>query len=682
MIPPQIGELIQKYIDGEIDAGELKTLEDWLKADPANMDAFISHVDVHVRIGSELTAMPDVKPGSVAPHGRSFWRSRPVLSLAAAALLAASVGTVFWLQTRGRAPAGLRVCAMGAVTKQVGQVTITDHGAGEDLRTDVVTGTGSYCRVDQVDKSLIAVDEQSRLLWSRSAGSGQQTVNLESGRTYLDLAAQEKPFLMQVGDLRGEVLGTRILAANGGGSAYVSVLKGSMRVESKVARAVIHGGQTAMPIPGIEGKGVAVFGTPISEKQLAWVDQVGVGFERVRNEAPDMTRRFDRGDINLSMYRVFLGDLKVDYGEDGPVVTQYDNGLDNVPDMAFGDYEWLKGDWSCKARVINIRTNPSIHLVFAYATGGVEGYGVSRSIPTLLAKGDAFYIKGSFEIDDSADELKVNRMEFWPEKSPRDVLVGDNWTRRPGTSSIKKRGPCALGVRAYHCAVEFSDFKLENAVSVKKTRPLAVCRFNEGKGDTIRDVSGIGQPLDLTIKKPECVRWLDKGLEINGNAMMTSKTATKLAEAFRNSNGFTIEFWGRAGSSLSPENSYSPVKFIWNDLGSFVYTQNGIEPDQVGFYAVAFTRKGDGFVMKSFVEAGRETGEKHFDAPWGKMFAEKPFMVEIPLAEDPKGHPGVRSWIGTLYGMKIYDGVLQSEDIKRHYEAEKDEIMKNAAAGR
>ncbi|UCC63179.1 MAG: LamG domain-containing protein [Anaerolineae bacterium] len=68
--------------------------------------------------------------------------------------------------------------------------------------------------------------------------------------------------------------------------------------------------------------------------------------------------------------------------------------------------------------------------------------------------------------------------------------------------------------------------------------------FEEGKGKTLHDVSGVGQPLNLIVKDKAAVSWLPGGLAITGETLVaTPKPATKLIEAAKASNEITFEAW-------------------------------------------------------------------------------------------------------------------------------------------
>jgi hypothetical protein len=76
-------------------------------------------------------------------------------------------------------------------------------------------------------------------------------------------------------------------------------------------------------------------------------------------------------------------------------------------------------------------------------------------------------------------------------------------------------------------------------------KPLALFTFEEGSGDTIRDRSSHGEPLDLKIEKPGAVQWLSGGgIAITSPTLIASaEPARKVIQAARSANALTIEAW-------------------------------------------------------------------------------------------------------------------------------------------
>ena len=73
---------------------------------------------------------------------------------------------------------------------------------------------------------------------------------------------------------------------------------------------------------------------------------------------------------------------------------------------------------------------------------------------------------------------------------------------------------------------------------------VALYDFEEGRGTTIRDQSGLATGLDLEIATPKAVRWQNGALVIDSSARIRSAgKATRLIEACQRSNELTLEVW-------------------------------------------------------------------------------------------------------------------------------------------
>ncbi|MCB0115273.1 MAG: Ig-like domain-containing protein, partial [Caldilineaceae bacterium] len=72
----------------------------------------------------------------------------------------------------------------------------------------------------------------------------------------------------------------------------------------------------------------------------------------------------------------------------------------------------------------------------------------------------------------------------------------------------------------------------------------ALYTFNEGNGNTIYDVSGVGTAMNLVIADPGQIQWIDGGLDVNGATLIaTEGAATKLINAVSWNSAFTFEAW-------------------------------------------------------------------------------------------------------------------------------------------
>jgi len=77
--------------------------------------------------------------------------------------------------------------------------------------------------------------------------------------------------------------------------------------------------------------------------------------------------------------------------------------------------------------------------------------------------------------------------------------------------------------------------------------PVVLYDFRQGKAEVVRDMSQAGEPLDLWIKDPSAVQWLDGGgLRITKPTLISSSgPAAKLVAAVQQSQAMTIEAWIR-----------------------------------------------------------------------------------------------------------------------------------------
>lgn len=83
-----------------------------------------------------------------------------------------------------------------------------------------------------------------------------------------------------------------------------------------------------------------------------------------------------------------------------------------------------------------------------------------------------------------------------------------------------------------------------NQPSRVRDQLLALYTFDEGSGDIVRDVSGVGTALDLVINDPGNVIWEEGTLSVNASTLIaTEGAATKLIDGLTGTNEITIEAW-------------------------------------------------------------------------------------------------------------------------------------------
>jgi Concanavalin A-like lectin/glucanases superfamily len=101
---------------------------------------------------------------------------------------------------------------------------------------------------------------------------------------------------------------------------------------------------------------------------------------------------------------------------------------------------------------------------------------------------------------------------------------------------------------------------LEVAAAPHKWDGLQVLyTFDEGAGATILDVSGVGTPLDLTVRDSAATSWFPGGLAITGATIINSTAvATKVLTACQSSQEITIEAWVKPAK----KNQESPARIV------------------------------------------------------------------------------------------------------------------------
>ncbi len=96
--------------------------------------------------------------------------------------------------------------------------------------------------------------------------------------------------------------------------------------------------------------------------------------------------------------------------------------------------------------------------------------------------------------------------------------------------------------------IAFAVARATDKIPAKSARAggvVALYTFRAGSGATIKDESGSGDPLDLTISDPSAVAWLKTGgLNVHGATSIAAvQPAAKILKACRNSGAITIEAW-------------------------------------------------------------------------------------------------------------------------------------------
>lgn len=208
---------------------------------------------------------------------------------------------------------------------------------------------------------------------------------------------------------------------------------------------------------------------------------------------------------------------------------------------------------------------------------------------------------------------------------------------------------------------------------------LALYTFESGDGDTVPDVSGASDPLNLRIADTAAVAWTGDGLVLHAATRVASGSpATRIVEAVRNSGALTLEAW------ITPANTSQagPARIVTLSSGSSLRnvtlgqdgdryevrlrsrstspngipelrgTPGGAQPDLT---CVIYTRTADGAARLHLngVPAGSATVTGDL-SNWDASF-------QLVLGNETSGD---RPWLGTLHRVALLDRALSDAEIR------------------
>jgi hypothetical protein len=159
----------------------------------------------------------------------------------------------------------------------------------------------------------------------------------------------------------------------------------------------------------------------------------------------------------------------------------------------------------------------------------------------------------------------ANKTVTWASSNASIAMVNESGlvtALAPGTANIS-------------ATTNDGNFVAQCAVSV--TQPAQTSRndqgvivkynFVQGTENKVRDVSGVGTPLDLTIMHPNNVSWIPgQGLKVNAATTIHSTTSTgKIVSACKATNEITIEAWIKPvkATLTGPRKDHIVIKQYW-----------------------------------------------------------------------------------------------------------------------
>ncbi len=222
-------------------------------------------------------------------------------------------------------------------------------------------------------------------------------------------------------------------------------------------------------------------------------------------------------------------------------------------------------------------------------------------------------------------------------------------------------------------------------LAVAGSAPLVLYTFNEGRGSTVYDVSGTGQPLNLTIPDSAAVTWNTSGsLKINAATLIASSTAaTKVSNALKVSNAVTIEAWIQPGNTT--QTGPARILTLSQDANLRNLTLGQEETSYIGRLRTTKTNTNGkpqisspaGTLNTSLMHVvySRDTsgtitlyqnGIKQKQKTIGGNFSNWDSAYRLALGNELNGG---RPWLGTFHQLAIYDRAFSITEVSQAYAA-------------
>lgn len=228
----------------------------------------------------------------------------------------------------------------------------------------------------------------------------------------------------------------------------------------------------------------------------------------------------------------------------------------------------------------------------------------------------------------------------------------------------------------------------------------ALYDFKEGQGRAVRDVSGVGEALNLRIKDESRVVWSNRGLEVKQNTIISSESpARKLIRACRESNEITIEAWivplsvhqdgparivSISGSKTERNMTLGqglygnrPMNLYMARLRTTQTSANGL-PAVVtpsgsatrSLTHVVYTRRPNG--LATLYVNGQDRGVLNVGGALSNWDERMPLLLANELSED-------RPWLGLFRLVAIYSRALTAAEVLHNYEVGLEQAPVSAA---
>lgn len=214
---------------------------------------------------------------------------------------------------------------------------------------------------------------------------------------------------------------------------------------------------------------------------------------------------------------------------------------------------------------------------------------------------------------------------------------------------------------------------------------LVLYRFEEGTGESVADVSGVGDPLDLFFRgDAAAATWIDGGsgvrFEGDGGVLSTAGPASKITSALLASSQITLEFWGKP--ALTSQTGPARLVSISNGVEVFHRVATLSQDRTAANFRLHAGPYTDLVSVDGVFEAGRlihlvatydGTGIRIYSDGAPVALVGATGGIKIPADDKPLlvGNEATldRTWFGEVYLVAVYDRALTPEQVQQNFAA-------------
>jgi PKD repeat protein len=278
-------------------------------------------------------------------------------------------------------------------------------------------------------------------------------------------------------------------------------------------------------------------------------------------------------------------------------------------------------------------------------------------------------------------------IKFSPLNIERTRTDNDQVMRVRTTATFQQSGNYLLKLGADNGSFT-RDAQIMVAIAARVTAGLqALYTFEEKEGLIVPEVSGLGAPLDLTVKDATAIRWVPGGLAIESPTILTSNGSIQpIAEAIKATDEITVEAWIKPAATDNPglariltfSNGPAARNFTLGQSGNSYYiglrtttTNNNAsnkvlaggvaDPGKVS--QVVYSRDRDG-LSRLYVN-GVEITHRLVDGNFSKWDSNFKLALGNEL-ESNDGHD--RAWLGEFHLVAVYNRALSLPEVRQNFE--------------